>query len=416
LQISSDLGSAQGDRFWKGNDLYFVPSPPWTAGIRYTVSLSGIIRSIDGRELRLERFVSFYAINKSPPPLLEKYSPADGGQTGTGDFVLELCFSRPMDRFSAESALSVEGIGDKQFEWLDGDRVLRVIAEKPLAPWTAYRWTMKSTAKSRDGVPLAKAVSGQFNTGRDRLLPRVVKVFPVIHSLGRWIPSMRDIETELGSGQGIAVEFNKAMGENVLRSLRFEPSLTGRTEALSENTLVFIPGRDPEPETVYTLFVSADTKDREGLKLGADYRISFVPDIWYLKVLSFKADGLAAVDTGSGTGGDLGGVLAVPVDEGAGEASFTIRFSFDFSDEEKRDAAMKISLSPFFPRTLRPVALRSLAWISKDRLRMTWEGLERGTAGEAHYYKLNISGGKGGINAGGMYFREDQYLHLEAVQ
>jgi hypothetical protein len=417
LQISSDLGSAGGDLFWKGNDLYFVPSPPWTAGIRYTISLSGIVYSLDGRELRLERFVSFYAINESPAPLLETYSPADGESVGSGGFVLELGFSRPMERLSVETAFSVEGLGEKKFEWLNDDRTLRVIAEKPLAAWTSYRWTLKNSAKSRDGVPLAKAASAQFSSDRDELLPRVEQVFPVLNVSGRWLPVGTAIEDGLGPGQGIAVEFNKPMGENALRSLRFEPSLAGRTEMLAANKIVFIPSRDPEPETAYTLFVAADAKDAEGLKIGAEYRISFIPDIPYIKVLSFRADGGTVLDTSGGSGGSLGDIHKVQVDFAAGECGFTLWFSHDFSDEEKQNTALKISLNPFFPRTLDPVALRSAAWMTDNRLRMTWEGLRPGTQNEFHYYKLIIPGGKGGINSGGgTYFKEDQYLYLEAVQ
>jgi hypothetical protein len=69
------------------------------------------------------------------------------------------------------------------------------------------------------------------------------------------------------------------MGESVLRSLRFEPSLVGKAEFLSEKSIVYIFSRDPEPETVYTLTVSGDARDSEGLKTGEDYSLNFIPDI-----------------------------------------------------------------------------------------------------------------------------------------
>ena len=186
---------------------------------------------------------------------------------------------------------------------------------------------------------------------------------------------------------------------------------------LAANSVVFIPSRDPEPETAYTLFVAADAKDAEGLKTGAEFRISFIPDIPYIRVLSFRADGGAVLDTSGSAGGSLGDIHKVQVDSAAGECSFTLWFSQDFSDGEKQNTALKISLSPFFPRTLDPVAPRSAAWMTDNRLRMTWEGLRPGTQSESHYYKLLIPGGKGGINSGGgTYFSEDQYLYLEAVQ
>jgi len=417
LQISCDSGTVNGDRYWNGNALYFVPVPGWTAGVRYTLSLSGTLRSVDGRELRLERFVSFYAINKSAPPLLDWHSPADGASVGTGDVIMEFHFSCPMERLSVESALVVEGMGNKTFEWSDDDRILRVFPEKSLAAWTVYRWTLKESARSRDGVPLPRTISAQFATNLDQVMPRVQNVYPVLHSQGRWLPTGFDIETGLGPSQGIAVEFNKVMGENVLRSLRFEPAISGRTELLSEKTVLYIPSRDIEPETAYTLIVSGDTRDSEGLKIGRDFRISFVADIPFLKVLSFNADGVPVLESRAGTyNGDLGSVLGVRVGA-TGEFSFTIWFSLNFTTEEKQNAATKIYLETFFPKNLPSVALNSVSWISNDRLRMTWEGLRAGSSTEEHYYRLVIPGGKGGItNGGGMYFKEDQYLYLEAVK
>jgi hypothetical protein len=135
-------------------------------------------------------------------------------------------------------------------------------------------------------VPLPKTYSGYFITDKDQTLPCVTNVYPVLNTNGSWFPTGANIETGLGQGHGITVVFNKPMGESALRSLRFEPSLSGRTEFLSENSIVHIFTRDPEPETTYIMIISGDTRDSEGLKIGADFRISFSPDIPFLNVLS----------------------------------------------------------------------------------------------------------------------------------
>ena len=405
LQVTSDTGVMNGDFLWNGNDLYFTPVPGWTAGVRYTLSLLGTMRSVDGRELRVERFISFYAINKNEPPLLEWNYPSYGASVGTGDVVFEFHFSRPMNRSTVESALTIEGIGNKNFEWSDDDKNLRVATDKAFTPWTSYRWNLRDSAKSADGVPLPKIYSGYFTTDMDQTLPRVVGVFPVLNSDGSWFPTGADIETRLAHGQGIAVEFNKPMGDNVLRSVRFEPSLTGRTELLSEKSIVYIFTKDPEPETTYTMIVSADTKDSEGLKTGVDYKINFIPDIPFLNVLSFSNDT------------SLNTVLPVSVSQATGELFFSIGFSLPFSMEEKQNTALKITLVPFFPRTLAPVALRYVSWLSSDdSLSMCWESLKAGDGETPHYYKLTIPGGRSGINNGrGMYMKEDVVIYLEAI-
>jgi hypothetical protein len=414
LQVSADSGVVMGDRFWKGNDLHFVPTAGWTAGIRHVLSLSGTIRAIDGRELRLERFISFYAINMNNSPLLEFFSPADCASIGTGNFVLELHFSKSMDRLTVESALTLEGIGNKTFEWSANDTILKVISDNNLSPWTYYRWTLKDSAKSIDGVPLPKTYSAQFVTDLDKTLPQVERIYPVLKTGNRWFSTGRDIENGLESGHGIAIEFNKTMGENVLRSVRFDPSLTGRAEFLSGKSIVYIFSADPKPETTYTLIISGDTRDSEGLKIGTDYRINFVPDIPYLNILSFHADYNPAVMEDFSKADEP---LKISVDPAVRELSFTIRFSVPLkSNEEKQNAALKISLNPFFPRTLAPVALQYVFWINDDQLRMVWEGIEPGNNNEAHYYKLTIPGGKSGISIKeGIYMKEDITILLEAI-
>jgi hypothetical protein len=412
LQVSSDSGVVKGDRFWEENSLYFVPAAGWTAGIRYTLSLSGTIRAVDGREIRLERFVSFYAINKSEPPFLKWFSPLGGASTGTGGINFEFHFSCPMNRLSVESALTVDGIGNKTFEWSDNDKILKVIPDGKLSALTLYRWNLQDSAKSTDGVPLTKAYSSYFITDLDKTLPQVNDVYPVLNTGGQWFPTGANIETGLMSGHGIAVAFNKPMGENVLRSLRFEPSLTGKTEFLSEKSIVYIFTRDPEPEKTYTLIVSGDTTDSSGLKIGDDYKINFTPDLPYLNILSFSAGGSPLVIDKS----SLSSVLAVPVEPATGDILLNIRFSLPFNNEEKQNIALKIALNAFFPRTLSSAALNDAKWASDDFLQMRWEGLTAGIE-EPHFYKLTIPGGKGGITMlDGTYMKEDFIIYLEAVK
>jgi len=410
LQITSDTGVIEGDIVWKDNDLYFIPISGWTAGIRYTASLTGTIRSVDGRELRLNRFITFYAINKNEPPLLEWHYPAAGESAGTRDIFFEFHFSRSMDRLTVESSLTIEGIGNKIFEWSDNDKILKVSGDKTLTPWVTYHWSLKDSAKSVDGVPLPKTYSSYFTTNLDQTLLHVTGVFPVLHSNGCWYPTGAGIETGLASGHGIAVEFNKPMGENVLRSLRFEPALTGRTELLSEKSIVYIFTKDPEPETTYTLIISSETKDSEGLKIGTEHRINFTPDIPFLNILSFST---AAGSVMRNVSSNM--TLPVKIISGTGELSFSVRFSLGFTTEEKQNTAQKITLTSFFPRTLSTTALQYVSWISDDCIFMRWEGLSAGNMEAPNYYKLLIPGGKNGVISGtGMFMKEDLIIYLEA--
>jgi hypothetical protein len=411
VQVSSDTGTVKGDFSWIGNNLYFTPVPAWTAGIRYTLGLSGTIRSDDGREIKIDRFISFYAINRNGRPVLERHFPADGESVSAENFTLELRFSRSMDRLAAEAAVTLDGIGSKTFEWSNDDRILIISTDKALSPWTSYKWSLRDSAKSTDGTPLPKTYSGSFTTDIDRVLPYVTGVYPIVYNDGEWHPTGANIETGLARNQSIAVVFNKPMGESALRSVRFEPSLSGRMEFLDEKSIVYLFTKEPEPQTSYTLIVSAETKDAEGLKIGAEYRIGFLPDIPLLDILSIAFDGGSTVENIVS-----GSVIPVRVSQGTGELFFSIRFSLSFNSQEKQNSVQRITLSPFFPRTLFPVALQFASWISDDRLYMRWEGLSSGNEEIPHYYKLTIPGGKGGISNGAGYFmNEDAVFYLEAI-
>lgn len=412
MQISSDMGSVRGDKFWNNNHLYFVPVQGWTAGVRYTLSLTGTIRSVDGRDMRIGRYVSFYAINKNTPPVLEWYSPTNGESTGTNNVVYEFHFSCSMDKPTVESALTLDGTGNKKYEWSSDDKILKIITDKALSPWTAYRWNLKDTAKSIYGVPLPESYSGYFITDLDRTLPQVLDVYPVLLTDGCWYPTGADIETGLRPGHGVAVLFNKPMGENALRSMRFDPSLTGRAEYLSEDSIVYIFTRDPEPDLIYTLTVSGDTRDTEGLKIGSDYRINFAADIPYLDILSIKINDLSVYDDFS----FLNNVIPANINSATGQLFISIQFSLMFDFEEQQNMPQKINLTPFFPRSLAPVALHYLNWNSEDRLHLSWEGL-KASDDIPNYYKLTIPGGKGGISPySGIYMKEDFIIYIEVIK
>jgi len=423
LQIYSPAGIADGELRWEGKSLFFIPSVPWKAGIRYGLKLSGNVIAQDGRELTLAIDIPFFAISRSPLPYLSSFFPPDGASVGVSELnILELNFSHPMDSRSTEDALKLDLPGEKIFQWLDDFKTLRVSTDKALNPWAVYRWSVPEKALSREGAPLAKEFSGRFITDLDREFLKVVRVIPLMPPEGfpavgdelwaSWIPAALSLEQGPGAGFGIGVEFNKPPEiESLRRAFSFVPPLPGMVEILSPVSAVYIPTRDPEPETVYNLRISGALRDREGLRMGDDYTVSFKADIPYLGINSFSSGGkvIAAPETGSS--------ISVPVNTG-GIIQFIIDFTlmFDAANPAVRgECVFRITLRPLFPATLPPISLRTARWISSDKLLMEWEGLEPGLSGVSHYYRLFIPGGPGGIHNGlGSYLKEDFTLYLEA--
>jgi hypothetical protein len=414
LKVHYTGGNVEGDLHWKNNSLIFTPISPWTPGRRYTLSVSGTVYSRDKRDIRLDNHIPFYALSRSPSPVVEASYPEDGASVGISpeEGRVELRFSIPMDRLSTERAFTVNAFSGKIFEWKDEDRILVVRTGKNLEAWKVYQWSMGTEAESREGVPLARKVSGQFTTDLERLRPSVLECYPLLFSGGSWFPTGEKLEDGLRPGLAVAIRFSKPMDENFLKQIRFEPGLSGRTERLSPSSLVYIPDRDPEPESFYVLTVSAEARDTAGLEMEADFSLGFKTAIPYLCIYSFSANG------GLEISGSPEQPVLVEVDPALdGILRYNIRFLYIFGEKARQDTPLRIGLSSFFPTDLAAPRLRFVSWLSPDTLKMEWEGLIPGTAEEKHYYRLLIPGGRSGIsNGSGVYFRDDVVIMLEAIK
>ena len=422
MQIISPFGNVDGELQWQGRDLHFIPSASWLKGIRYVLSISGNVYSKDGRDFYISREIPFYAIDNVPLPYLVSFYPDDGASTEAffkDEVMLSLRFSLPMDRQNTEAAFSCTGY--HSFEWLDDDRVLNIKPGNNLSAWTVYRWSLSDKALSRDGAPLAKAASGRFVTDIDEVIPEIVKVIPLFNGnnnnelWGSWVPYDINLDDGLLPGHAIGVQFSKAMDAERLRnSFSFEPLLHGRLEILSPFTVVYIPERNPDPETFYTLRISGDIRDKRGLKMGEDYIVIFSSDIPYLRIHSLIFDDAPLNEIFEPNNAALYSVFTEKADNGV--LRFTIRFTLPFSVEAQSENTPRISLMPFFPHTLSPVNLRFVRWLSPDLLRMEWEGIANGTVTEPHYYRLVLPGGRSGINNGNAsYMMEEYHFYFKAV-
>jgi hypothetical protein len=416
FSVSREGITVKGDIHWNGRELCFVPLEGWKPGLRYTLSLAGTIYALDGREGRSALYVSFYALSAAKLPFLVSFSPEDGGSTGVSPdegALLRLNFSAPMDRLSVEDALSINGLSEREVHWLDDDRIMEVVPGKNLSPWTVYRWTLTTSALSREGAPLAKETGASFVTDADRILPDVIEVSPLIRADPAaglyWQRTGKALKDGLGSGQAVGIVFNKAMADSILQAIRFEPALAGRSEWWTDRAVVFVPERDPEPETAYTLIVSK-TSDRSGLGMENERRFYFIPDIPYLGILSFTAGGPVFAKPENGS---LCPALVIMPD---GIINLSLGFSHSFTVEARAAAVLALRLEPYFPGILPQPGLSLARWESDDTLVLGWEGVEPGKDGEAHYYRLVLPGGRGGIADGkGSYLREDYRFILEAT-
>ena len=413
--------SIKGDLSWQGDTLMFTPLEKWLPGVRYIFSLEGTICARDGREERISRHVSFYALHRETAPYVAAFLPADGSSTGVSSEEgarVQIVFSQPMDRQSTVDAFYIDGASDRNYIWSADDTVLEIHPKNNLNPWTVYRWGLSTKAKGKSGVPLGREVNSRFVTDADRILPVVEEVFPLVRGSAAsglwWLRTGAPIENGLGPDQTIGIAFNKPMDESVLRSVRFEPSLPGRCEMWKPDTVVFIPDRDPEPEKIYTMIISADSRDTGGLKMEKEFSLSFIADIPYLFILS--------LDTGSGEYvPEQNETYPAKAILPEGICTLTIRFSHAIQSLSRAAIVLALRLETYFPGTLMPISFRSARWWSADTVILQWEGIEQsikmsdfGGQAEKHYYRLVLPGGRSGISDGkGSYLKEDMFVFLE---
>lgn len=415
FSVSAGSARIKGDLSWMDGGLSFVPVEGWRPGVRYMLALSGTILALDGRETQADLHIPFFAISAVELPLLTAFSPEDGASVGVNPeegALLVLRFSVPMNRRSTEDALSVDGVSEREYRWSNDGMELEIRPRRNLSPWTVYHWNLGEKALSAEGAPLAKEAYASFVTDADRLLPEVLEAVPLMKAGAGlwWQRTGLALEDGLGPGQAVGICFNKPMDETAVRSIRFEPSLAGRYEWWTDSAAVFVPDRDPEPETVYTMIVSSDAKDRSGLKMEKDYRTFFIPDILRLSVISFETESVSVEAP------ENNGLFPVPVIEPDGILCVTLRFSHPFTVKAKTETVLALRLEPYFPGIIPQATFRSARWFSDDLLILEWEGA-KAEQEEAHYYRLTLPGGRGGIEDGrGSYFKEDTFFFLEAVK
>lgn len=415
FSVGSAAGLVEGDFSWDGSAFSWKPSLPWDPGVRYRLRLSGSIPAIDGREARPEYDLPFYAVRSIGRPVLASFVPGDGssvGVPGSGEPVLELRFSEPMDASAVRDALSIRPALAFGIAWNAEGTTAIITPDSRPRPCTVYRWSLGASARAADGSPLARSETAAFVTDLDSLPPRVERAYPATLSDGAWREAASGLD-EVDAGHSIAVLFSEDMDAASVRSGIRVGGLSGFVDVVSRRIAVYTPDNGWTPAAELELVVSADVEDASGLGMADEYRVAFTPARPFLRVVEVAASAGESTD-----GADGGGTLAVTIGaEPDGILSLAIAFSAPFDAVAKVGAVDRIALSVFFPDSLAAPGLRSATWFSDDTLVMVWEGLRGSDDASTNYYELRIGGGLGGMtSASGLYLEDDAALYIEAKE
>lgn len=402
-----------GDFRWSERGFSWKPLVPWSPGQRYRLTVSGTIRMSDGREARPAIDIPFYAIRSTGLPIVVGMWPESGASIEVplrARPFLRLEFSGAMDTLSVEKSLVIQPSCDSTTVWNVEGTMVTLFATAGLVPCVGYRWTLGTAATAVDGAPLGAAASGTFRTDAVSTAPVIERVYSACRSGDAWTELAPGIDA-LDTGQSIAIQFSRDMdAASVRSSIQLEPNQSGIVDIISPRVAILTPEHGWPPELAMALVVSADVMDLSGLRMGHEYRVSFMPATPYLGIVGVEtANGERATEFS-----DSEILVTSPGPQPDGIVSLALFFTAPFDAMTMVLASQRIHLTTLFPSNIPSPSIRSIYWPSNDTAVFTWEGLRPSDEASTVYYRLLVEGGATGIESGdNLHLRDDAVLLLE---
>jgi len=215
-------------------------------------------------------------------PRLAAQSPMEG-EPLLLEPAIELTFDRDMNASAAESAFAFTDADGNPVagtvSWPEA-RTLRFIPDDRLAPASTYIAAVSTSAKDREGNPLAEEIRLEFRTV-DALA--VGQVFPAEDT------GDVDLETTITvifNRPVVPVTIVEEMGD-LPQPLEISPAVEGTGEWVNSSVYVFQPAERLDSGTRYTVRVEAGLKDASGTALEEPFEWQFTtraPSIGYFSL------------------------------------------------------------------------------------------------------------------------------------
>ncbi|HUW69888.1 MAG TPA: hypothetical protein VMX33_06610 [bacterium] len=411
--VSDSAHTVVGDFCWSERGFSWKPVVPWSPGQRYRLMVSGTIRMSDGREARPAIDIPFYAIRSAGLPITVGVWPESGASIEvplSAQPFLRLEFSCAMDTLSVEKSLVIQPTCESATVWNMERTIATLFATAGLVPCAGYRWTLGTAATAVDGAPLGTAMSGTFRTDAVSSAPVIERVYSACRSGDTWTELAPSIDA-LDTGQSIAMQFSRDMdAASVRSSIQLEPSQSGIVDIISPRLAILTPEHGWPPELAMALVVSADVMDLTGLRMGHEYRVSFMPATPYLGIVGVEtANGERATEFS-----DSEILVTSPGSQPDGIVSLALCFSAPFDAVAMVLASQCIHLTTLFPSNIPSPSMRSIYWPSNATAVFTWEGLRPSDEVSTIYYRLLVEGGATGVESeDNLHLRDDAVLLLE---
>ncbi|NMC52307.1 MAG: hypothetical protein GYA48_01540 [Chloroflexi bacterium] len=254
--------TAIGKGEWLNTSTYiFYPDPALQGGETYQIDLNPAVKSAAGASLAVHSAEpQSWIFSTSLPRLLSVETSINSGEIDL-DPLFTFTFNQPMDTRSVEKALSLSTAGDEpaalRLEWNEDNTQLKAAPTELLERAKDYTLSLTTQAAAQGGTPLQEALNRKFRTvGALRLLGSNPNIYePWEHSSGYAF---------------LTLEFNTLLAAQKFSDLvRFDPPLTSPSMYTGgkENRYLYISGF-VQPQTQYTVTVSADLRDKWGGKIN----------------------------------------------------------------------------------------------------------------------------------------------------
>ncbi|MBI4727568.1 Ig-like domain-containing protein [candidate division TA06 bacterium] len=155
---------------WNASTLQYMPSYNLKYNTRYIVTIDTSLRDLCWNQLAVNYSWSFRTEKDTVKPTVVSVSPAAGDTGITVNTSITVCFSEPMDKASAQAALSlVPAVAFSGYSW-QGDTLMTAALAETLSFKKQYRINVDTTARDAAGNRLAAVHSSTFTTLRGLLV------------------------------------------------------------------------------------------------------------------------------------------------------------------------------------------------------------------------------------------------------
>ncbi|MCB1137663.1 MAG: Ig-like domain-containing protein [Leptospiraceae bacterium] len=174
-------------------------------------------------------------------------------------------FDRRMNRRSVEDSFSFTGTAPTEgdFRWVKNRIYFEL--EQNLRPGASYELTVQKSATDENGVGLKLPYYLSFFAGSRIDAPQIRSMTPSPNA------------QRAAADSSIEITFSRPMSRpGVKEALRLAPAMEGTTTWKDgDRTLVYLPYRPLEPGKTYSVSISREAKDKEGISLANRFSASF---------------------------------------------------------------------------------------------------------------------------------------------